>query len=83
MLSDDNVLGRRKVAKETDVLIRPRDTQAGDTKGGGALNLVPVEHDRSGGWVQQSGNQIEHGCLAGAIWTDQAHNARGLQVQAQ
>src|SRR5205085_604889 len=69
---DADVVEHGQRRKETDVLKGARDTLAGDFMRLLSDNRFPLETDFAFARLIDSGDQIENGGLAGAVWTDQS-----------
>ncbi len=79
---DEDVLERRHVGEEPDVLERARDAQLGDLELVAlAQRLAEVAHRARGGLVD-AGHDVEAGRLAGAVGPDEAEDLALVDVEA-
>jgi hypothetical protein len=66
-----DVLQRRSLREQAGDLERARDAEAGDPLGGLAGDVAPGEDDPATRRLQEAGEQMEQGGLAGAVGADQ------------
>ena len=67
-----DIFQHRQAGQHPDDLKRAGDAFDRDLIRGHRSNLVAVEPNVPGAWLERAGNQVEHGGLAGAVWPDQA-----------
>ena len=80
--ADEDVLERRHVGEEPDVLERARDAELGDLELLAlAERLAEVAHRTRGGLVD-AGHDVEAGRLAGAVGADEAEDLALVDVEA-
>ena len=74
MLANEHILQGRHVREQADVLKGPGDAQRGNAEWLQTHQVCSREHQFARGDRINTGNGIEEGCLAGAIWADQPGN---------
>src|SRR5512138_1479063 len=81
---DTDVLQRRHVGKHRGDLERADEAEAGYVGGREAGDVLPLVDDAAGGGLQELGEQVEAGGLAGAVGADQGVNgaARDGEIDA-
>src|SRR5207248_1142133 len=71
VLAETNVVQRRHVLEEPDVLERAGDAQRRHLVGLGPGDLAVLEDHPAGGRWEDPGDPVEQGRLAGAVWADE------------
>src|SRR5207237_5865829 len=82
VLTDADVVQRRHVLEEPDVLEGARDADPGHLVGTGARDLLALEPDRPRGGGEEPGHAVEEGGLPGAVGADQREDPSGLDLEA-
>ena len=83
MHADQDILQRRHVREEPDVLVRSRDPQLGDAVRCHPVQDDAVEHDRAFLGPVEPGDTVEEGRLAGAVGSNHAVDGPFFHVQIQ
>src|SRR6267143_2092864 len=78
---DEQVLQRRQLREDADDLEGPADAAAGDLPGLEAVDALAAEAHAAGVEALDAGDAVEQRRLAGAVGTDEAVDAPGLQRQ--
>jgi hypothetical protein len=74
---DEDVLERRHLLEEADVLERPSDPELGDRVRRLPADVDAVEHDLAGRLPVDAGEHVEERRLPRAVRADQAHDRAG------
>ena len=78
---DDDVLQRRHLAPQPDVLECPGNAATGDLMPLDAAQRLAVEHHRTRGGPVHTGDRVEAGGLAGAVGPDEAEDLTALDAE--
>jgi len=80
--ADDDVLQRRHLPPQPNVLERPRNPQPGDLVAFQPAQWLTVEHNRAGAGSVHPGDRVEAGGLAGTVGADQAQDLAAVDREA-
>jgi hypothetical protein len=79
--TDEDVLEGGHVVEQPDVLERARDAELGDLELLALAQAVPEEPDAARRRLIDAGHDVEAGCLAGTVGSDQAQDLARVDVE--
>src|ERR1700745_3780633 len=78
LTGDTNVLANRQSGKRHRLLERSHQPAAGYLMGSSTGNILVPPQNTASGWFMYTGNNVEQGCFAGSVWTDDTDDFVGL-----
>ena len=79
--SEQHIVEKRHAGPDPHMLEGTRDPGSGNTQRPDTGDIFSEKHDRAGVARERTGDQVENGALAGAVWTDKADDFAGSDFE--